>query len=169
MKGDAFELTVSEFDLILGDRRRRHLPDHAAAREGALHRQAAALRGLRSREGREFTVVYRDKKRFAFGKRVQIEKFIRNREYQLIKDKAGKVDLLLPSAPDRHAAPEVRREKRQRVHEATFDLADLEVTGTAARGTRLAPKPVAQVKLVAKPTPTPKGGGGGKGEQATLF
>ena len=59
--------------------------------------------------------------------------------------------------------------KRQRVHEATFDPADLESTGTAARGTRLAPKPVAQVKLVAKPSPPPKRRGPTRGEQTKLF
>ena len=45
--------------------------------------------------GAEFTVVYRDSAKMLYGKRIHIDKFIRNREYQLIKDKAGKIDLLL--------------------------------------------------------------------------
>jgi hypothetical protein len=100
---------------------------------------------------------------------VHIQRFIRAREYQLIKDKAGKVDLLLPTHLGGKLHLKFAAMKRQRVHEATFDLADLETTGTAARGTRLASKPVAQVRLVAKPPPTPKGGGSGRGEQANLF
>ena len=101
-------------------------------------------------KGAAFTVVYRDKQRFAFGKRVHIQSFIRAKEYQLIKDKAGKVDLLLPGDATGTLHLKFAAMKRQRVHEATFDLADLETTGIAARGTRLAPKPVAQVKLVPK-------------------
>ena len=36
--------------------------------------------------------------------------------------------------------------KRQRVKQATADLADLEITGVSARGRRLAPKPVARIR-----------------------
>jgi len=36
--------------------------------------------------------------------------------------------------------------KRQRVHEAEFDLAELEFKGVSALGRRLAPKPVARLK-----------------------
>ena len=39
---------------------------------------------------------------------------------------------------------------RQRVKSARFDLTRLEPTGVAARGTRLAPKPVKSVKLLAR-------------------
>jgi hypothetical protein len=51
--------------------------------------------------------------------RAKIEKFIRNREYQLIKDKAGKIDLLLRSKPLRAAhvskiAIYIRRSIRER-------------------------------------------------------
>jgi hypothetical protein len=36
--------------------------------------------------------------------------------------------------------------KRQRVHEAEFDLAELEFKGVTALGRRLAPKPVAKLR-----------------------
>ena len=52
---------------------------------------------------------------------------------------------------------------RQRVKSARFDLTRLELTGIGAKGTRLAPKPVAKLKLLArkpkrKPADPPKPG-----------
>ena len=102
--------------------------------------------------GAEFTVVYRDSAKMLYGKRIWIDKFIRNREYQLIKDKAGKIDLLL--APDEAGvvAFEFAPVPRQRVKAGKFDLSKLETTGTTARGVRLAPKPVKSVKSARRGT-----------------
>jgi hypothetical protein len=49
--------------------------------------------------------------------------------------------------------------KRQRVHEAEFDLSVLEFIGVTARGRRVAPKPVAKVKRIRN------GENGGNGKQ----
>jgi hypothetical protein len=47
--------------------------------------------------------------------------------------------------------------KRQRVHEADFDLAELEFKGVTAIGRRLAPKPVAKLKKTKRgDTPLPE-------------
>jgi hypothetical protein len=47
--------------------------------------------------------------------------------------------------------------KRQRVHEADFDLAELEFKGVSALGRRLAPKPVARLKRLKRgDTPLPE-------------
>ena len=131
-------------------------------------------------KGKEFTVVYRDKSRTAFAKRIRIEKFIRNREYQLIKDKGGKIDLLLPEGETGQVEMEFVPAKRQRLKEMKFDLATLEPTSPTARGTRMAPKPVAKVRLIpaapgtkskgqgGKPTTSAKGSDGGAG-QGDLF
>jgi topoisomerase-4 subunit A len=167
VKGDRFPLQVSEYDLLLaisddGSYRIVPPPDKLLIPGKLLH---CAI--FDPEQGASFTVVYRDRQRFAFGKRVQIQGFIRGKEYLLIKDKAGKVDLLLPGDAQGILHLKFAAMKRQRVHEATFDLAELETTGVAARGTRLAPKPVAQVKLAEAPAPrTPRGR---KGEQAKLF
>ncbi|RIL04829.1 MAG: DNA topoisomerase IV subunit A [Proteobacteria bacterium] len=167
VKGDGFPLAVSEFDVVLlvaddGSYRIVPPPDKLLIPGKLLH--AAVFDPDR---GAAFTVVYRDRQRFAFGKRVQIQGFIRGKEYLLIKDKAGKVDLLLPGDADGILHLKFAAMKRQRVHEATFDLAELETTGVAARGTRLAPKPVASVKLGEKPAP--RRPSGKKGEQGALF
>ena len=97
-------------------------------------------------EGARFTVVYRDSDKMAYGKKVHIKSFIKDREYELIKDKAGRVDLLLPGDSDDIVDLKYVPKKRQRVNESTFDLAEIRFTGPAARGRRLAPKPVARVK-----------------------
>jgi len=126
--------------------------------------------------GAEFTVVYRDDAKLLYGKRIHIDKFIRNREYQLIKDKAGKIDRL--SAPDEASVVEFEfaPAPRQRVNAGRFDLSTLEVTGTTARGVRLAPKPVKSVQFTrsgsarAKPrSDAGKPDRRGKATQSSLF
>jgi hypothetical protein len=47
-------------------------------------------------QGAAFTVVYRDKDKIAWGKKIHIKAFIRDREYELIKGKSGRVDYLIP-------------------------------------------------------------------------
>jgi topoisomerase-4 subunit A len=166
VKGDKFQLSVSEFDLVLaisddGSYRVVPVPEKLLIPGKLLH---CAV--FDPEQGARFTVVYRDRQRFAFGKRIAIQSFIRGKEYLLIKDKAGKVDLLLPGDAQGVLQLKFAAMKRQRIHEATFDLAELEATGVAARGTRLAPKPVAQVRLVEKPAPA---GGRRRSEQTKLF
>jgi topoisomerase-4 subunit A len=167
IKGDALSLAVTEFDLILaisddGSYRILPAPDKLLIPGKLLHCSV-----FDPDKGAAFTVIYRDRQRFAFGKRIAIQGFIRGKEYLLIKDKAGKVDLLLPGDAAGTLHLKFAAMKRQRVHEATFDLADLEQTGVGARGTRLAPKPVARITVV--DAPPPKRGGGRRGEQAKLF
>ena len=168
VKGDRFPLQVSEYDLVL-----------AVADDGSFRVMTPPEKQLFTGKllwcdvfdpeaGAEFTVVYRDRKRLAWGKRVHIQRFIRNKEYALIKDKAGRVDLLLPGAAVGRLWMRFAAARRQRVVEATFDLARLEPTGVAARGTRLAAKPVAQLKLLrdeGAPRRNPRRGG----EQTALF
>jgi len=146
VKGKQFELTVSEFDLILG-----------VAADGTYRIMTTPEKVLFSarllycevfdpEKGIEFLVAYRDKAKIAWGKRVHILKFIRNKEYQLIKDRKGKVDLLLPPDQVGTLAMEFVPAPRQRVKKGKFDLTKLEPTGLTARGVRLAPKPVKSVK-----------------------
>lgn len=148
VRGDEFKLTVSEFDLVLG-----------IAQDGTYRVMSAPEKILFTgkllyadvfdpEQGAGFTVVYRDKKKMAFAKRIRIEKFIRNREYRLIKDKGGRIDLLLPEDETGRLHLDFVPAKRQRLKEAEFDLSTLEPTSPAARGARLAPKPVSKVKLL---------------------
>ena len=160
VRGDSFKMNVSEYDLILG-----------IASDGSYRVMTAPEKVLFSGkllyceifdpdEGIEFTLVYRDKKRIAFGKRIRILKFIRNREYQLIKNKEGRVDLLLGAGEAGEVLLDFVPAKRQRVKNARFELSRLQLTSPTARGTRLAPKPVSKLKHQAnrarkKPVPKP--------------
>ena len=98
--------------------------------------------------GARFTVVYRDGARMCYGKRIHIQRFIRGREYRLVKDPKGRLDLLLQDESPGEVHLKFVHKPRQRVHEATFDLNTLEEIGVSARGRRLAPKPVSRIKRI---------------------
>jgi topoisomerase-4 subunit A len=169
VRGSKFKMTASEYDLILGisddGSYRVMTPPEKLFFSGRLIHCAL----FDPDRGFEFTLVYRDAGRMAYGKRVRIDRFIRNREYRLVKDEKGKVDLLLPDGEEGIVSMQFVPAKRQRVRAARFDLSKLEPTGVNARGVRLASKPVARLKLLARkrrpaPPPSPVGGG-----QTSLF
>ena len=147
VKGDRHQLDVSEYDKIL-----------LVSRDGSyritgpedkvLIPQVIYCKVFDPEEGVHFTVVYRTKDKIVYGKKIHIKAFIRDREYELIKDRKGRVDLLIEGDCNDAVHLDFVPKKRQRVHEANFDLAELEPTGVTARGRRLAPKPVARVKRV---------------------
>jgi hypothetical protein len=147
VRGDGFKLSVSEYDLVLGiasDGTYRIMPPpEKVLFTGKLIHCAP----FDPDAGAEFTVVYRDAKKIAFAKRIRIERFIRNKEYRLVKDKGGRVDWLLPEGETGTVDLTFVPAKRQRIKSAHFDLSELQPTSPTARGTRLAPKPVSKVKF----------------------
>lgn len=176
VKGDGFPLQVTEYDLVLGIADDGSFRVMAAPEKQLFTGKLLHCEVFDPERGAEFTVVYRDAKRIPFAKRVRIERFIRNKEYALIKDKAGKVDLLIPGAAAGQAWLKFAPVKRQRVKETTFDLGQLEPTSVSARGVRIAAKPVSQVKWIREEPKSAKAGGsklrkttGAKGEQTALF
>ena len=147
VRGDQFKMTVSEFEFVL-----------AIAKDGTYRIMSAPEKVLFTGpllyaeifdpdKPVIFTVLYRDKQRMAYAKKIKIEKFIRNREYRLIKDKGGRIDELLPEGVTGSVHLDFVPQKRQRVKSADFDLSSLELTTPAARGARMAPKPVGKVKF----------------------
>ena len=167
VRGELFKLNVSEFENVLaiakdGTYRVMTAPEKVLFTAPLLYAEV-----FDEEKGVGFTVVYRDKARTAFAKRIRIEKFIRNKEYQLIKDKGGKIDLLLPEGELGTVEMEFVPAKRQRLKDMKFDLGTLEPTSATARGTRLAPKPVAKLRLLpAAPERGSKGSGGSSGAGA---
>lgn len=158
VKGDLFRMSVSEYDVVLAiaaDGSYRILPPVDKVFFGA---KLLYCHPFDPDAGAEFTVVYRDAKRMCFGKRFRIQKFIRNKEYRLVKDEKGRVDLLLQEGESGSAKLTYVAQKRQRVKGSEYDLSQLEPTSPTARGARLAPKPVARVsfKPAAKKKRTPK-------------
>ncbi len=146
VKADRFQLSLSEYDRILLISRNGSYRVVAPEEKILIPDPVIWAGVLDPEEGRVFTVVYRNSDRFAWGKKVHIRAFIKDREYQLIKDLKGRIDLLLEGSSDDLVHMDFVPAKRQRVHEADFDLAELEFKGVSALGRRLAPKPVARIK-----------------------
>ena len=73
------------------------------------------------KKGEFFTVVYKDRDKMCFGKKIHILKFIKGREYKLIKKPGGKLLLLLQEDEPGELLLSYVRKPRQRVNEGTFD------------------------------------------------
>ena len=152
VRGDQFKLTVSEFEHVLGIAKDGTFRVMNAPEKVFFTGPMIYAEIFDPEQGVEFTVVYRDKQRMAFAKKIKIAKFIRNREYRLIKDKGGRIDLLLPPGQSGTVHMDFVPAKRQRLKEADFDLDSLERTSASARGARMAPKPVAKIRLIPRET-----------------
>ena len=174
VKGDTRQLMVSEYDRILIIAKDGSYRIIAPEEKILIPGKVIYLNLFDPDQGAAFTVVYRDKDRIAFAKKVHIKAFLRDREYELIKDKAGSVDLLLPGAADDLLQLDFMPAKRQRVHQTTFDLTEVEPVGVTARGSRLAPKPVARIKRLRRDQagavePTEPSTADDGGDQPSLF
>jgi len=147
VKGDRFQLDVSEYDKILlvsRDGSYRIIgPEDKVLIPKVIH-----CKVFDPEKGAPFTVVYRTDDRLAWAKKIHIRGFIHGREYELIKGRKGRIDLLIEGDVDDLVHMDFVPKKRQRLHEDTFDLSVLDTTGITARGRRLAPKPVARIKRI---------------------
>ena len=150
VKGDAFQLNVSEYDKILLISRDGSYRIIGPEAKVLIAEKVLWAGVFDSDAGHVFTVVYRDADRIAYGKRVHIKAFIRDREYELIKDRKGRIDLLVPGEADQVLQLDYVPRKRQRVTGTVYDLVGLELTGVTARGRRLAPKPVGRIKRLTR-------------------
>ena len=146
VKGDRFQLAVSEYDKILIVTKDGVFRIIAPEEKVLIPGKVIYCDVFDPEQGAFFTVVYRDAGRIAFAKKVHIKSFIRDREYELIKDRKGRIDLLVEGDCTDALQLDFVPKKRQRVHEATFDLTEVEPTSVTARGRRLAPKPVARIR-----------------------
>jgi topoisomerase IV subunit A len=95
-------------------------------------------------KGFTFAMVYRDKEKTPWGKKVTIKSFIKGKTYELIKD-GGKIDWFSTDLTGTITCQFVPAE-RMRITEAVVPVASLEeVTTNAARGQKLADKPTAKI------------------------
>ncbi len=147
VKGKDASFTVSEYDVILAVSNDGTYRLMTPQDKILLPKKVIYLEVFNQEDGIEFTVIYRDKMKIAFGKKIHIHKFIRNREYRLIKDKAGKLDLLIEGHSEAKLLMDYVLAPRQKVKKGSFDLSELEPTSITAKGVRLAPKPVAKMRL----------------------
>ena len=145
VKGGAAEsMLVSEYDLILA------ISESGAFR--VMSPQPKVLLGpvlylekFNPEVPEAFVVVYRDGKKMLFAKRILIDKFVRNREYKLVADAGGHIDLLLRPERAKKLRFRYQPSARAKVVEGEFDLRKLEVGRANAKGTKLAPRPVTRV------------------------
>ncbi len=148
VKGTAHQHTVSEYDrflVICKDGSFRVIGPDAKI---LIPSKVAYLDIFDQENGKAFTVLYRTKDKVAYAKKIHIQKFIRDREYELIKGKKGKIDQLLPIEIKDTVQLNFVPAKYQRVKEGFFDLSELEVIGVTARGRRMASKPVSKLRVV---------------------
>lgn len=141
--------TVSEYDTIL-----------AVTRSGSYRVMTAPTKVLLGEVlhlalfdgdvGETFTMVYRDSKKMAYAKKFHILKYVRNKEYRLMADKKGQVDLLTQEKKPGKVRLSYVPAPRQRIKEEDFDLNKLEVGSVPAKGQKIAPKPVTRVRWLAK-------------------
>ena len=96
-------------------------------------------------------MVYKDKEKTVWAKRSSITGFIKDKEYELIKDRAGKIEYLATDTLG-EVVMTFAPTGRGKPTEARFELQALEPCGLTARGTHLADKPVTKV-TVERPEP----------------
>ncbi len=147
VRGPKFQFTVSEYDrmlLISNDGSYRIV---GAEEKLLIPGKLIYCAPFDPEKGKVFTIVYRDREKIAFAKKVHFLKFVRAREYALCKEKC-KIDLLIENEKPGTAHLEFVPFKYQRVTEGRYNLNDLELTSTSSRGSRLSPKPVAKITLL---------------------
>ena len=144
------ELKISEYDKIIAVMQDGMYRIMGPTEKTVLEGKLIHLDVFDAEAGLTITVVYRDKDREPWGKVTTISSFIKDREYELIKDRAGKIDYFAVGTGG-VATLQFAPAKGQRVHEQVVDLATLEPCGVSTRGTKLADKPVQKI-IVQKPT-----------------
>lgn len=146
VKGSQHQLTVSEYDkiLIVGEDGKYRI---VMPPEKLFVGKVFAIEIFPEESGMMLTYVYRDPEKIAWGKQIQIQGFIRDKEYELIKDGKGKVEKLWVGPVRKLVQLIFVPKARQKIKEDWFDLQNLEPCGLAARGTKLAAKPVSRLKF----------------------
>ncbi len=148
VKGERFKLTVSEFEKILAISSDGSYRIMAPPQKKLLPKKVLYIGTFDEKQGQLLTIIYRDQDKNPFAKMVHIKGFIHDKEYELIKDRAGRIDKLVLGRCEGTVHLSFVPAKRQRVTEATFDMSTLRPCGLSARGTRMAPKPTARIRLL---------------------
>jgi len=146
------ELKVSEYDKVIAILQNGVYRIMAPPEKTLLEGKVLMLDRFDPEKGLTLTVVYRDKAKIPFAKKVHIQGFIHDKEYELIKERAGRIDHL-STAPGGTCTCHYAPAKYQRVAESVTDLASIELCGVNARGTRIGDKPTAKVVVDAKAPP----------------
>ncbi len=95
-----------------------------------------------------FNLIYRDQNNYAYVKRCKLDKFILNRQYELVPEGCR----ILQLTTDSHTLATIyyKPTARMRVFEEIFNLSDYPIRGNRAKGIRMASKAIKSVKLTKK-------------------
>jgi topoisomerase-4 subunit A len=138
------EVKCSEYDKVLVIQQDGMFKIISPVEKSLFEKKVIYMEVFDQEKGFAFTCIYRDKEKVPWAKKVHIQGFIKDKEYELIKERAGKVDYI-STAKGGTATCHMVPVPRLRVHEETFDLATIEVGGTSSRGTKIAARPTAKV------------------------
>ena len=147
VKGSKHQMTVSEYSKILVVFGNGTYKVVAPPEKMLVGKKVFAIAPFDDEFGMFLSYVYRDEKKCAWGKKIHITGFIKDKEYELIKGKKGKVDKLWVDDVNHLVHVQYVPMKRQRKKEDWYDLSDVDFCGLAARGTRLTTRPVASVRI----------------------
>lgn len=162
VKGEDYQMTVSEYDKIVVVSADGTYKVIAPPDKLFVGKKVLAIVPHDPENGVVLTYVYKDLDKNPWGKKIRISGFIKDKEYELIKDRKGKIQKFWVGEPQHQLYLKFVPKKRQRVVEAFYEMADLDFCGLGARGSRLAPKPVTLIKVHrrgAAPEPTEEGDG----------
>jgi len=148
VRGSEHKLTLTEFDKILVVSQDGSYRILVAPAKKLIPERPVFVDRFDDEKGQILTLLYTDKAKRLFAKKVHIERYIREKEYELIKGRAGRIQKLFAGEPDLVVHMTFAPARGQKVKEARFPLKKLDFCGIAARGTRLSLKPIAQFKLL---------------------
>ncbi len=147
VKGSKHQMTVSEYDKILlvsadGIYRIIDPPE-----KFFVGKRARAIEFFDKDQGVVLTYVYRDPAKIAWAKKIHIQGFIKDKEYELIKGRKGKIERLFVGEAQYLVYMAFVPMKRQRKHDDWFNLGNVVFCGLASRGSKMAGKPVQRFKF----------------------
>jgi topoisomerase-4 subunit A len=147
VKSESYQMMVSEYDRILivtKDGKFRVI----GPEEKFLIQEKIVYLGLFDQDnGHKFTLIYHNKDKIAFGKKVHIQKFVRDREYSFVPEDC-KFDYIWSCEQNGMVILEYMPKRGQRIAEGKVKLAELDFMGLNARGTKLSPKQIQKVKYL---------------------
>jgi topoisomerase-4 subunit A len=147
IKSESYQMMVSEYDRILivtKDGKFRVI----GPEEKFLIQEKIVYLGLFDQDnGHKFTLVYHNKDKIAFGKKIHIQKFVRDREYSFVPEDS-KFDYIWNGEQNGMVILEYMPKRGQRIAEGKFKLVDLDFMGLNARGTKMSPKQIQKVKYL---------------------
>ena len=159
VKGDEFQMTVSEYDKIVVVSADGTYKIIAPPDKLFVGKKVHAIVPHDPENGVVLTYIYRDLDKNPWGKKIRITGFIKDKEYELIKDQQGKIEKFWVGEPQHQIYMKFFPKKRQRKVEEFYELGELDFCGLGARGTRLAPKPVSLIKVYRRGAPQTEGSG----------